>query len=390
VDNSNISKPYLGQTRPAYPVHLQLLRVTETTVPGPTGGSSAGGTPADNLYVAYTQQSRSPQVYPRDREPCLVEDANQVGLSAGYYLGRLCNAYGGLPVYAVAAGGAGVVFLEILGPSEDANGLWPAQVATFSPATLVWTISPTVVLALPPNDETPIIGGIYLAVPDGKLPNATINGVAYTGQSLYVLQECLGTLNTVKSVNPGTGDSTITITNPTIIEIDLASGMYLFNDSGRAEIGAQAASGTHYGVVSTAVQDFAGDKTFLSGTIYIGLHYSDGQFYLRAFEGQFSHGNSMEMGGPNLPRWTLQGYLSYQLTSNGAGFTISDLGTLSSPGGSLPLGDVAYAINNRGPSVGQYGLSQGLQIGTYGVGSVVSVAGGIVVYLDAGPSGTFP
>ncbi len=113
MDNTNLTGPRLGRGRPTYPVHLQLIRVTGDTVPGPTGGSSASGHPTDTLYVAYTQQSTVPTIYPRDREPCLVEDVNNIGLTTGYYLGRLCNAYTNLPVYEVAQEGVAQPFVSI-------------------------------------------------------------------------------------------------------------------------------------------------------------------------------------------------------------------------------------------------------------------------------------
>lgn len=85
---------------PRYPPLIQLLRVTGGTVPGPTGYASASVL-APLLYIASTQQSRTDTLLPRDREPCLVSDVSNLGLSPGYYLGRLCNSYAGLPVYEV-------------------------------------------------------------------------------------------------------------------------------------------------------------------------------------------------------------------------------------------------------------------------------------------------
>lgn len=105
---SPLVNPILRDDLPRYPPHLQLLRVTAATVPGPVGGSSAGagvGTvPPSVLYVASTQQLRTDTLAPRDREPCLVVDVNNVGLTAGYYLGRLAGSWTSLPVYEVVVG----------------------------------------------------------------------------------------------------------------------------------------------------------------------------------------------------------------------------------------------------------------------------------------------
>lgn len=106
-----LTAPALRPNLPTYPIHLELLRVTSSTVAGPTGGASAGlGTgniAPSSLYVSSTQQLRTDTLAPRDREPCLVVPApNADGvtfptLTAGYYLGRLAGSYSSLPVYEV-------------------------------------------------------------------------------------------------------------------------------------------------------------------------------------------------------------------------------------------------------------------------------------------------
>lgn len=122
--NSNISPPRLGQQHPIWPPLLQLLRVTDATIPGPTGGASAGlgtgNTPPPVLYIASTQQLRTDTYAPRDREPCLVVPIPiDSVLSAGYYLGRLSSSfqtnpdvvgnrqYKNLPVYEVVMSSSG-------------------------------------------------------------------------------------------------------------------------------------------------------------------------------------------------------------------------------------------------------------------------------------------
>lgn len=126
--------PKLRDDLPRYPGTLQLLRVTTATVPGPTGGTSTGpgvgNVPPVILYVSSTQQLRTDTLAPRDREPCLVDDVNSAGLSAGYYLGRLAGSFSGLPVYEVATfastASAGSSFPQ---GAAGLPGLTPAQLA---------------------------------------------------------------------------------------------------------------------------------------------------------------------------------------------------------------------------------------------------------------------
>lgn len=101
------SAPKLRPDLPTYPVTQQLIRVTATTVPSPSAGPSGSGDevgPVPTLYVAFTQQQRTGDLQPRDREPCLAADVNVTGLSPGYYLGRLSNSHNSLPVYEVIPG----------------------------------------------------------------------------------------------------------------------------------------------------------------------------------------------------------------------------------------------------------------------------------------------
>lgn len=74
---------------------------------------------------------------------------------------------------------------------------------------------------------------------------------------------------TVTSVNPGTGDSTITLTNATI-QVDLAGGLNVTSVAGVPKIAAQNASATHAGAVSIGTQTIAGHKNFLSTTTDFG------------------------------------------------------------------------------------------------------------------------
>lgn len=98
--DTNIQPPGFGPTQPVYPHLLQLLRVTSGTVPGPNGYASSSMLAA-NLYIAVTQQLKSADLLPRDREPCLADDVNHYGITPGYYLGRLAGQWQGLPVYEI-------------------------------------------------------------------------------------------------------------------------------------------------------------------------------------------------------------------------------------------------------------------------------------------------
>lgn len=108
MNNLNISRPFLGQSRPVYPHLTQLLRVTGGTVSGPgTTGGASSSVLGPVLYVSFTQQLTTDTIVPRDREPCLVSDVNRYGLAPGYYLGRLAGSWTSLPVYEVAQFPAG-------------------------------------------------------------------------------------------------------------------------------------------------------------------------------------------------------------------------------------------------------------------------------------------
>lgn len=126
--NLNNQPPFFGPTQPIYPHLLQLLRVTGDTIPGPLNGPLV-------VYIAYTEQLRSDvlgPLLPRDREPCLADDINVVGLYPGYYLGRLAGQYTGLPVYEV-------IMYPVGGNPNDGGGgygilpgVTPAQVNMLS------------------------------------------------------------------------------------------------------------------------------------------------------------------------------------------------------------------------------------------------------------------
>ena len=111
---------------------MQSVRVTAATVPGPSGGYTSSSMLAALLYIGYVEQLQPNNILPRDREPCLVNDLNGLGLAPGYYDGRLAGSFNGLPVYNVGgAGGASNVTLPGLTQTQIANlttNLSPGQV----------------------------------------------------------------------------------------------------------------------------------------------------------------------------------------------------------------------------------------------------------------------
>lgn len=144
-----ISHSKLRDDLPRYPPLDQALRVTGGTIAGPSGYGSSSF-PGPVLYLACTQQTQGTLV-PRDREPCLVLDLNRFGLAPGYYTGRLCQSYNGLPVYEVGGSG-GAVSLVLAGLTTTQisnltlslstaqinvlNNLTPCQIQTFLTMTV--------------------------------------------------------------------------------------------------------------------------------------------------------------------------------------------------------------------------------------------------------------
>jgi hypothetical protein len=101
---SPLNEPTLRDDLPRYPPLLQMLRLTATQVAGPSGFAQAMGSSVlgPTLYVSFTQQMRDDgSLLPRDREPCLADDVNGLGLTPGFYLGRLAGSFNSLPVYEV-------------------------------------------------------------------------------------------------------------------------------------------------------------------------------------------------------------------------------------------------------------------------------------------------
>ncbi len=119
--------PNLRADLPIYPVHMQLLRITAMTVPGPAGVAQTAGSSVTGpvLYVSFTQQMREGPLLPRDREPCLADDVNSTGLLPGFHHGRLTGSFNGLPVYSVVALGPTGSLIGVQGPPGATGSAGP-------------------------------------------------------------------------------------------------------------------------------------------------------------------------------------------------------------------------------------------------------------------------
>lgn len=131
-------RPTLRSDLPLYPQVMQAVRVTGGTVPGPSGYMSSSVL-GPSLYIGFVQQLGGDTLLPRDREPCLVNDLNRVGLAPGYYTdARLAGSHGGLPVYEVGGAPVASPLAAMTSPPLPAeSGITPAQaiaLQTLSPA----------------------------------------------------------------------------------------------------------------------------------------------------------------------------------------------------------------------------------------------------------------
>ncbi len=115
---------------PLYPHLMQALRITEGTVPGPSGYASSSAL-GQSLYVAFVQQLDPTTLLPRDREPCLALDLNRTGLAPGYYTNcRLAGSHQSLPIFEVTGSPVGVSILGMTSPPLPAGaGITPAQIS---------------------------------------------------------------------------------------------------------------------------------------------------------------------------------------------------------------------------------------------------------------------
>lgn len=138
MNHSPFTPPGLRADLPTYPVHLQALRVTGGTVPGPSGYMSSSVL-GPSLYVAFVQQLNPTTLLPRDREPCYALDLNHYGLAPGYYTNcRLAGSYQSLPVYEVGGAPMSITSATMTSPPLPAGaGITPEQLislSTLSPA----------------------------------------------------------------------------------------------------------------------------------------------------------------------------------------------------------------------------------------------------------------
>lgn len=130
-----LGPPNLHSDLPLYPIHEQVLRVLSATVPGPAGVAQTAGSSvlAGVYHLCYVQQRRDPSGLLRDREPALAQNCNDGTLSAGFYTGRLCGNFGGLPVYVVTERSIGAQ-----GPAGSA-----AASSTFTLKAAAYTLNAT-------------------------------------------------------------------------------------------------------------------------------------------------------------------------------------------------------------------------------------------------------
>lgn len=170
--NTNLNPPKLGQTQPVYPPLTQLIRVTATVVSGPTGFTQVAGSSmlGPRLYVSFVQQLRDDgSLLPRDREPCLASDVVGLGVSPGFYIGRLAGTWTSLPIY------------EIVGVSQ-ASGGGPGSVTVSNITINNGSITIPASNGVPPNPPAGSItlyeigGSLYYKDSDGTIFPITIGG----------------------------------------------------------------------------------------------------------------------------------------------------------------------------------------------------------------------
>lgn len=140
--------------------------------------------------------------------------------------------------------------LKIVGASAS-YGLWDAKLQIRDTVNQTWADGPKV-WAFPPNGETLTTGNQY--------PNCTYAGDSggefgnLADRKVYFVTNPSSSI-TVSSIDPGQGDTTITISPVMIIEVDLLSGGALTNDAGKAKLSFQPASISHAGNVTLGGQN---------------------------------------------------------------------------------------------------------------------------------------
>jgi hypothetical protein len=85
VDSTDLTPPFFGPEQPFYPQVNEILRIYAPAILGA------------NVYPAFVVQFNG--LTPRDRVPVFVMEPNNIPLGPGFYDGRLCTSYAGLPLY---------------------------------------------------------------------------------------------------------------------------------------------------------------------------------------------------------------------------------------------------------------------------------------------------
>jgi hypothetical protein len=313
---SPLVPPTLRDDLPRYPPLVQMLRVTATKVAGPGGFAQLAGSSVlgPSLYVSFTQQMRDDgSLLPRDREPCLVDDVNGVGLTPGFYLGRLAGSWTSLPVYEVTSqksGGSGASD-GALGDVQFADGsgsfFYNAQDALTAAG---WASTlPTVNLGLNSTHSQPQLlitaAGLLwrLGTDTTGVDVGTIQVAAPTGAAHLIIQNTTGS-HFKFTVGTSTSD-TITI-NCHGINYDGAGALflgstsmttnlnYLDNTFGLSSLWSGNAGGVYVNVPNKAADAFG-----YPGTTYLGGIFGNSNVTTKSwlFLGDDTYAVNAEFGG---------------------------------------------------------------------------------------------
>jgi len=159
----------------------------------------------------------------------------------------------------------------------------------------------------------------------------------------------------IDSVNPGTGDTGVTVTSATELQVDQISGLKITSpSSGVARVAGQNASTTHSGVVNITTQTFAGRKTFNNQTVMLA-QTGDPQYGVSAVDppalvlpvGGGSSGDvplAMTYTGSGGTAWTgFHPYIAYDVGAGG-GFSEVDWLLNTPVAGSQPARSMYAAL----------------------------------------------
>jgi hypothetical protein len=204
-----------------------------------------------------------------------------------------------LPRAAGVAGGPGLFTLRVTNGTPDGSGYYQATITVWDTVAAAYSDYDTGFL-LPMNGETLVNAKRYAARAVGPYS---------TGQAYQVSQGYATPAYslTVATTDAGFGDSNLSISGVSTIEVDQASGLQLVNDGGKAEIQAQAATVAHNGVVTTSAQAWQGRKTLWNsdGNAQLQLESTTGKVqvdYLPS-SGTGHYGKVVVWGGVALPEF---------------------------------------------------------------------------------------